>query len=374
MTVHDAIRRVKDLRTKAKANARLPSSKDTFTQVEPAELLFQARLDTDKQHFPQGILSTHGGCNLSCQKRDPACLRPALIEVDCSVEGSCLSIAFVAPKQIGNRSRIDRWMKMYQEALIDMATTLSPRPIAWCLSDMPLLRTSYEELDRFQHAKLLDIGIKGMADVSRILPCTPVQEGILLAQKRGTSTYMMTSMVKLTPKSQASSIDLKRLVSAWHLVVRRHDVLGSIFVEFFRHAGIFQMLVLCNHNPLTEILPQQPTDEQCLQKLHELSDQAVALNRPSHTFSVCASSQGLVFCLLVVDHALVDQHSIPILWSDICIAYDGRLSVGDAPSHAQMLSGVGQNPEEKALAYWERYLQDASALHFPQAGKQYHHQ
>ena len=82
-------------------------------------------------------------------------------------------------------------------------------------------------------------------------------------------------------------------------------------------------------------------------------------------FIVSTTEDGKRFVTIDISHALVDGVSILILFRDLCLAYDGKLTTGRTIKYSSYINYIRQLSLQSSLEYWTKHLEDAIPCHFP---------
>ncbi|OGM49321.1 hypothetical protein ABOM_003582 [Aspergillus bombycis] len=202
-----------------------------------------------------------------------------------------------------------------------------------------------------------------------LLPCTPVQRGILLTQMQDPLSYAPHFIWKIQGHSDAP-VDVDRLAGVWQQAVARHCALRVVFENDTRVDGDgFHLRLFPHIDAPIYILPESPVDSKgvpvCLTQEDVRQDRDIP-----HQFTICRLANGVVFCRLDINHAIVDATSVSLLVQDLMSLYDGQvLPYGAQDAYREYLRFVHKQPQEPARAYWSSYLMgmQPSALPYPWA-------
>ncbi|KAI0484876.1 hypothetical protein GGR56DRAFT_680719 [Xylariaceae sp. FL0804] len=159
-------------------------------------------------------------------------------------------------------------------------------------------------------------------------PFDHMQEGILISQAKQPELYEYRAVWKVIPNS-GGSVSIQRTKDAILDVVARHQVLKTLFIETGVEGAAF----------VSAVLKRAPRD------------------------AVSCTHNG-VYCMLDVNHALVDGGSIAILVSEIIQAYD-KAPLPEAPLYSDFIRYLQKRPAGEDLAYWTAQLEDIAPSHFP---------
>jgi hypothetical protein len=88
-------------------------------------------------------------------------------------------------------------------------------------------------------------------------------------------------------------------------------------------------------------------------------------NQPPHRMRICKTPQGKVICVLEMSHAISDGSSMPILFRDLALAYEGAVPESHLPVFQDYIAYLQGRPSSKILTYWENYVMDVEPCYFP---------
>ncbi len=368
-TAKDALRRAKDARRTLSDNGfedfAASQLRDDGNYNAPVELILNYSSVLDGTERTPGFLGRRIEPPSAIHDRSPQFPRLSLLQVESYVSGNELHFDFIYNRHMAHQDKIGQWVENCRLTLQQFADGLSARPMAFTLTDFPMMPASYEELDHLSNTILPGSGFDGVDGIENMYPSTPMQDEILLAQQTSPSAYYIQSIVKLAPRTPTDRADLATLARAWQRVVDRHDILRTVFVECFRSAGRFQQVVLSWHQAQVGMLNPQASDEACLETLVSGWTRYWTGLEPEHHLSMCQTIDGTIFCKLDINHALVDAPSLSLFWSDLCAAYDQRLPGTKAPSYCLLVEYLRQEDHVDALGFWQNYLADYEPCNFP---------
>ncbi|KAJ1913961.1 hypothetical protein IWQ60_009003, partial [Tieghemiomyces parasiticus] len=217
--------------------------------------------------------------------------------------------------------------------------------------DAPLLQPTAQEFDTL----LADMEERGIAasDVADILPCTPIQGGLLVATLQDPSAYLVQVAITLS-----GEVVLSRLQQALAALTQRHSVLRTVFIPTVapRGNGLAQVVLHCS--PLAWSLAEAP-----LPSLTDFFNANRALGfdmtRPMVRVDVFPTERSNEYLLvLAIHHALVDGWSIPLLLRDLGQLYASPDMPGQltSPSFNTVVEQVANQDQDDARAFWVEYL------------------
>ncbi|KAJ5587710.1 uncharacterized protein N7459_003475 [Penicillium hispanicum] len=371
--IMDTIKRVKDTRRKIADNGRpyfakslLQSDAENFHV--PLEVLFNylgrlqqlERADSLFQH--QGNVFDSSDFTVAGDM-GPETARFALFEVSAIVIKERLNVAFTYNRKMQREGQIRRWILQCKQTLekdVSALKTAHPEPT---LSDYPLLPINYNGLKTMTNTAFRKLGIRSKTEVEDIYPCSPMQEGLLLSQLRDPSAYMFHTLFEVKD-ARTGKVDPERLARSWQVIVQRHPVLRTVFIDSNYSGGSFDQLVF--KKLADNVLRVECAESQVEEKLADVSLRDLNSTRPaklSHQLTVCKTTSGRVFVKLEINHAIIDGGGVDVLLRDLAMAYDRRLPEGDGPRFSDYIKFIRTQSQGKALDHWKQYLGGVKPCH-----------
>ena len=197
--------------------------------------------------------------------------------------------------------------------------------------------------------------------VEDMYPVTPIQKGILLSRQKGMASYANFWVWHCVPLTCAESVSPTRLLEAWREVARRHTILATTVVENPERNGFVQVLL---RDPKTKVEHISDASGKVGGRLLDMKRPSFRPGRPEHAFTVCAASDGQVYCRLDISHVLMDARSMLVLLDDLTQAYSG-ITLSPAPPFRHLVQDVGNKDQTESLRYWSEYLQAVQTCEFP---------
>jgi hypothetical protein len=290
-----------------------------------------------------------------------------LFGIEAVIDKGSLRFDFNYNIHMKHQDRIQEWIKQIKIVLEQMATELVSAEPELTLTDFPLLPSiSYADIHKLTTEILPQIGIKDIQDIEDIYPCTPIQEGMLVAQIKEPQNYNVQNISHVLPAPGEQRINVERLQSAWQTVVNRHAILRTIFVEGVSSTdGLFQQIVLKSSKAAFFHL-ECSNEQDALRLLQGYDSIDFTELRPSHRFGICeATSSGDVYFRLEISHALIDAFSTPIIMAELAQAYANTLPNSQGPLYADYVSYIQSQPLDESLEFWKNKLAGLTPSHFP---------
>jgi hypothetical protein len=287
--------------------------------------------------------------------------RFGLFEISAIVFKGRLKFAFTFNRHMQHQDRIQQWVSECRLTLTDMIQKLPIMAPTPTLSDFPLLSLNEE---RFQ-SMLLRLSKLGVAasSIESAYPTSNMQEGLLLSQTKDAGFYAAVTIHELKLANALPSWE--RLADAWRQVIKRHPVLRTIFLENIGgDEGVFDQVVLKQVEPNLGHFECESEQDALAIFGNQRSVSYDNGRSPPHRFSICSTSGGRVFCCLEISHAIMDGHSMSVIFNDLQQAYQGRLRE-DGPAYSDYISYLMNQPQDTSLAFWKSYLGGSEVCSFP---------
>lgn len=287
--------------------------------------------------------------------------RFGLFEISAIVFKGKLKFAFTFNRHMQHQDTIRQWVSECQDTLTHMINDLANLTPTPTLSDFPLLSLTDESF-RSMLDRLSKLGISG-ADVEDAYPCSNMQEGLLLSQTKDAGFYAAMTVHEV--RTTLGKPEWQKLADAWRQVTRRHPALRTIFLENVGGGeSLYDQIVLKHAD--ANIVHIDCDDEQDALRIIE-KQQGVSYDNgrsPPHRFTVCSTKDGRTFCCIEISHAIMDGHSMSLLYSDLRQAYAGLLRE-DGPLYSDYISYLRDQPQDVSLEYWKSYLNGSEVCSFP---------
>ncbi|KAJ5429495.1 AMP-dependent synthetase/ligase [Penicillium cf. griseofulvum] len=372
-TLNDIIKRVKDTRRKIANNGRPYFAKSLLQDQAadfpvPLEILFNYLGKMQQLERADSLFHHHGSVFDSSDfavagDMGPQTARFALFEVSAIVIKERLNVAFTYNSKMQHEGSIRCWiLKCKQTLEKDILTlkTATPEPT---LSDYPLLPINYHGLQMLTTSTFHKAGIRNKDQVEDIYPCSPMQEGLLLSQLRDPNAYMFHTVFEIKD-GKSGKVDAEGVARAWEILVDRHPVLRTIFIDSNYTGGSFDQLVLKGLSD--NILRVECLDSQVEEKLAAVSLRdmnGMRQSKLSHQLTVCKTDTGRVILKLEINHAIIDGGSVDVLLRDLTLAYERKISDSSGPLFSDYIKFIRTQSQSDALSHWKQYLGGVHPCH-----------
>ncbi|KAF4342274.1 non-ribosomal peptide synthetase [Fusarium beomiforme] len=367
----DVVRWVRDFRRKLPGKGRpyfahcMLSKNDTHAPEWPVEIAFNFLGHIQKVESEGSVFKSFGSNMLDsvCSENDIGADVPrlALIEITASFSDRGLNFSFSFNRHMDRQTCIHSWIQTCKEHISTAAQRLSQvgpgRSID--LSLLPLEFKTELQIDQ----KLNEMGFARLDDIEAAYPCSAVQQGILFAQVRDSEYYSYSIKFSVKCAQPGGRIDVQRLSEAWQQLINRHSTLRTVFVDGLLQDGGISQVVLKSHRANISIV--ECSDAELTQRLREHSPLGLPTNRPPHRLSIFCTLDDTVTCILEMSHAISDGTSMPILFRDLALAYEGTLPPTTVSVYRDYISFLQRSQVSECSNYWRDYLAGAEPCCLP---------
>lgn len=284
--------------------------------------------------------------------------RFSLFEIDVEVQKGCLGFTVEFHKDMDHQEEISSWVREYEKTLRHMGEEFAQKLPEWTISELPLAFQDYSDMDEFRERYLPQLNISA-DDIEDIFPCTPIQEGILLAQAKDKDCYRSWFELTVQIVGTEAQLDSRKLQDAWREVVQKHALLRTVLVENI--PGSDRMMNIVLKNPVPEIsmlraeeaVPMTPFQRHGLQ----------------HRISVCELDQRSARLRIEMSHAITDASSKAILHRDLSNAYAGDIGAAGG-TYRDFVVFLGTQPYDQGSKFWAQHLADVEPCILPTSSSQ----
>ena len=291
--------------------------------------------------------------------------RFAVFVVSIAVEENKAQVSFMYNRLANHQDRITHWIQDYESTMQNIVAVTRDARRTYTLSDFPVAFQDYSHLDKFIDEKIPSLGISNIGDVETFYQCSPMQQAILINQIDHPTNYWIRSSFQLVQASGNSMTSVPQIQRAWQAVVQRHAVLRTIFALDVAGAPRPVQIVLRKREAGTKhikVMHSSNTAE--LYKEHEdISD--VDRHKLQHYLTIYELPHGEVFCVLEINHAIIDGHSFAMIYRDLSLAYSDSLEREAPPPYSEFISFIYGEERTESLEYWKDYLRGVDQCVFP---------
>lgn len=362
----DVLRQIKDQRRRIPGRGMpyfasrflIPEGRERYADHGPAEIVFNylgrfqqleredALFRIDNGDDATGVSPVGSLVNIS-----------AVLDISVTVQGGelCVNIRF-NPKT-KHQTTLRQWAQSYGcavKSLVEELATTAPRATA---TDFPLAHLSDSDMSLIEDQYLTTMRVSS-SQVQDILPCSPIQQGILLTQMQLPWAYLIYQTCRITSSNHDRPLAVDRLVKAWKQVVARHSVLRTVLMEPLPNQEKFVQIVLTDPE-IDVVCVDGALDEDAVhwfakQPQLDLSDR----RRPPHRLTTLATTSGEIYCRFDISHALVDASSMTLIIRDLIDAYGNGFTTGGS-NYSSYIQFLESRHQQDDLQYWKSALHDA---------------
>lgn len=375
--MNDVIRRVNEYRKQVPDNGRPYFARRCLTSVGQEYFRTHTRWEMSFNYLGQYQQLERAGAllrsvdNLAGEAREAGGIadvgfnapRFGLFEISAVIIQKKLRFSFTFNKYMKRQKMIREWITTSEKSLAAAVKNMSQNTPESETNKFSLLDLTADHLERRFNEILPQLGLS-VAVLEDAYPCTGIQDGILLSRSRDPGYY--SAAVSYEVRSSNGRVDVQRLANAWQLVVRRHPVLRTIFVESFSKAdAIYNQLVLKDHKAnIVHLAANSNAEATQLLESRRLDDFDDGRN-PPYRFTIVETKASTVFCMLEISHAIMDGESINLLFFDLTNAYDQRLIDQLTPNFGEYVQYLRKMDITSGVQFWKNYLREAEPTKFP---------
>lgn len=373
LDILDVVRWVRDFRQKLPGKGRpyfahhmLSQQSQTRAREWPVEMAFNFLGQTERIDSEDSVFTSLGGNMLNSvgSKSDIGVDVPrlALFEISAAFAGKTLGFSFSFNRRMNRQSQISNWMAACKGCIHQAMQELSDVRYGRPAPDLSLLPLAFDGQSQIKQ-KLTEIGISRLDDIEAAYPCSPVQQGILLTQIRDPGCYSYSITFSVECARPGDSVDMQRLADAWQNVVQRHSTLRTVFVDSLLQEGVMDQVVLRKH--FANIAFFEHSHGELAQRPGQRSLLGLPTNQPPHRLNIFKESEGTILCVLEMSHAIADGSSMPILFRDLALAYEGALTTTGLSVYRDYVAHMQQSRVFQNVDYWKNYLAGAEPCYLP---------
>lgn len=179
-----------------------------------------------------------------------------------------------------------------------------------------------------------------------VLPCTPLQAGLLALTARQSGAYVARNVFEL-----GGDIDTERFRAAWDQVVALNPILRTRIVSLPRH-GVVQAVL------------EEGAHWSSADSVDGLQREPMGLGLPLTRFALAEGDGGARLFVWDVHHALYDGWSLPLLLQEAEHAYY-RESSPPLESMAGFVKYIVERDEAVTKSFWQAQFANLKGTHFP---------
>nr|POF23650.1 nonribosomal peptide synthetase vlms [Quercus suber] len=286
----------------------------------------------------------------------------AVLDVSATVVAGQLEIEISLSKYAPHQSSLRRWAAVYIETVAELVETLGNTAPMITPSGFPLTVLTDAALATLEQKLLASGRVLDVGTVEDVLPCSPVQEGILLSQRKSPDTYRIQHMCRVRPTDATELVDTDRLSLAWQRTIDHHSIMRTMFADSVDGQAAFHQIELRSY-----------VADVCVAECQTYSDveRYVAIQPPvtsdtfevPHRFTIFILPGSEVYGHFEISHALVDATSVDLLVQHLPQAYDQPLPVIEKSNYSTYVSYLHERPFQEDWTYWKTLLTDTEPCH-----------
>ncbi|KAF2031182.1 acetyl-CoA synthetase-like protein [Setomelanomma holmii] len=348
---------------------RATNHDEAVATLENAEVLFNY-IGKQQHGTPSAhqIFSRIENKHVQSSSVAPDLVRPARYEFLAMVQDGELQIDLGYNKTLDDECRMEGWCSHIRQALVDLIKLPAAQLECLTIADCKLISVGEASFEQIL-ARVSETAYVTGSAIEDIIPCHPVQEGMLVSQARDPSQYMTSSTWEVTTKD-GTMVDADRFSNAWKTVVNNHDILRTFFAEETVRAGsLFAQVILKEITPRVVVLPPVKSYDLALLAVEAFPSIKASDQPPLHQLVICQGGTRTV-CRLDISHTIIDGASMHLLVEQLATAYEGSKSdiLTRSTYHPLIRHWLETMPDENAeqsLRFWQNHLSGVEPCYFP---------
>jgi len=362
------IRWVKDVREKTLDKGRpyfaysqlTETGHTVFDSHWPAEVLFNYH--GRMQHLDRNDALLQPLEGIDTKEVGDCVPRMALFDISAAISQGAIKMSFGFNRHMKRQNEIRAWIAECRQTLVDAVDQLLQVRPERSLGDFGLLPLVYNGMSRLSLA--LPAGTT-MSDIEDIYPASPMQQGLLLTQMRDPELYLYHAILEVQCANTQEAIDPRRIAEAWQVVVHRHAILRTIFIDSLAKDGSKNQIVMKTKAGRVEFITDC-SDDDVAKTLRKVPGIDCRESLPPHRMTICKTKTGRVWFRLELSHAINDGTSMSIILGDLSQAYERKLTRADVgPLYRDFIAHILSSSQEADVAYWKNYLSGIEPCFFP---------
>lgn len=224
--------------------------------------------------------------------------------------------------------------------------------------------SSAHEIAEFHRQRTRVIHMPQLSDIEDVFPCSPMQEGMLLARDKDSRVYVTGFGLEILATPGNKPVTFARIQQAWQAVVRRHALLRALLMKDAARGGQTMQVVLRDPRPSISYFEREADSlatSRSQSVFHPVSFRPDGLQ---HHLSVYQTDKHRAYLRFEMSHAITDGHSSDILLENFQLAYEGRPASPAAP-YAHFATYLESRSRVEGDTFWSHYLQDVEPCMLP---------
>ncbi|KAK9688093.1 hypothetical protein K7432_014522 [Basidiobolus ranarum] len=292
--------------------------------------------------------------------------RNHVFDINTGVKHNCFEAEIVFSTALHSEEVVSKWLESWKKTLVTMIDqTLELQTVEHTRSDFPLLKLPEREFNLLYHKTLSEVGITPDR-IEDILPCTHLQEGLIVGLLRASNYYHVQQTFELV-----GDFDFEKLKNAWNVVIQDHANLHSIFVQneaTDNRGSTFVQVAIKNCVP-------QWTHVVCGEESLAAELDAYLINDKKNDFKLGQPTMRFALLesgnkrLMVTSwhHAILDATSWNLVLQDVSAVYSQteRPKTHSFKSFVASLRNRSDTNIEEEKKYWQSQISLLESLPFP---------
>ncbi|WP_161975702.1 non-ribosomal peptide synthase/polyketide synthase [Tengunoibacter tsumagoiensis] len=296
---------------------------------------------------------------------DPLMQRPHLLDINGSISGNQLHLAWTYSENMYRRETIEAVAQSFLQALRDIiAHCLQPEAGGYTPSDFPLAQLTQEQIDTL-------IGNK--RNVETIYPLSLMQQGLLfhaLYDTRGGEYITQIRWTMRDVRENTKSSHLSSWMQAWQRLVDRHPILRTalLWQQVSQPQQIVYRQVTLPWTQLDWRMYSAQEQQELLETyLQEDRDRGFDLTQaPLMRMTLIQLDDTTYTCLWSHHHILLDGWSIGLLFDEVLASYkeiqqDQNRQIQPVRPYQDYIAWLQDQDSVAAETYWRQTLQGFTA-------------
>ncbi|KAK9765829.1 hypothetical protein K7432_005517 [Basidiobolus ranarum] len=323
-----------------------------FQQLENENSFFQpvkAPFDFDK-------------CNMSGEWK-----RNHVFDITAAVRKNCFQAGITYNSALHSEDIVSQWLTKWQETLssmIDLCAQLDV--VQHTRSDFPLLKLSESQFNLLYTEILPEIGVDNNL-IDDILPCTHLQEGLIVGLLRDSENYHVQQQFDLV-----GECDIAKFQSAWQTVIQSHPILHSIFVQnsiMDNSNSTFFQVVVKDYTPQWTYMKCTEASVEEITSTYLANDKArrFELGQPNMRFALIEIDCNKHRYITSWHHAILDASAWKLVLEDFNAVYHQQTRPKTYPFKDFVSELQNRTPAfiEEEKAHWQNRFAQTNVEAFP---------
>jgi amino acid adenylation domain-containing protein len=284
---------------------------------------------------------------------------PAVLTVSAVVVNGEITIKFTHSSDLAQQETLATFVSIVEQTIPTVALTLASMSRKPTLADFPLLDMEYPDLATLGKV-FYDINVS-YSNVEAIVPCTPLQQRMLNAQKEVHGAWESDSAHKITSGGHIEN-DIVRIQQAWQQVVARHEAMRTIFIPSVTRSFGSDQLILKSYKPVVDVIE---CDEANIQRIIVNHNTVSHSSYKPHVGFTLFRTPSALYSKIELSHTMHDGMSTRNIFQDLILAYQQALPQEPAAGFREYVTWAANQNLSASEDFWDNYLKNVSPCHIP---------